>query len=92
MKDNNENHTIHTMIAEDRRRLTLSGVTDAERFDESSVILYTTAGKLVIKGRSLTVSGLDTENGDMTVQGEINSLVYGDRDHGKTGILGRLLR
>ena len=71
---------IHSIIAEDRRKISLSGVSDVERFDENSVILYTSAGKLTVKGKMLTVSELNTETGEMTISGEADSFVYGDRD------------
>ena len=92
MSNANETEMKHSLTADDRRRVILSGVTDAERFDESSVILYTTAGKLVIKGKALSVGELDTESGSMIIEGEISSFVYGDRDRQKTGFFGKLLR
>ncbi len=71
---------IHSMIAEDRRKISLSGVIDVERFDENIIIMSTSAGRLVIKGKNLSVSGLDTENGELTLSGDADSFTYGDRD------------
>ena len=85
--------SIHSIIAEDRRRISLSGVSDVERFDENSVILYTSAGKLTVKGKMLTVSELNTENGEMTIGGEVDSFVYGDRsDNSKKSLFSKLFR
>ena len=84
---------IHSLIAEDRRKISLSGVADVERFDENIVILYTSAGKLTIKGKMLMVSELNTENGEMTVGGEVDSFVYGDRsDNSKKGFFSKMYR
>lgn len=84
---------IHTMTLTDRKTMTVSGVTDTERFDEDTIIIYTCAGIMTIKGRGMKVGELSLENGSMTLTGEISSIVYGDRDRtGKTGMMGKLFR
>ena len=83
----------HNAILENRQRLMLSGVTDVESFDEKLVLLYTQLGELAVKGSQLHVSEMSTESGELTVEGEINSLIYGDRDRTKKlGLLGKLFR
>ena len=84
---------IHTIIIEDRKKLTLSGVNDVERFDENTAVIYPSAGSLMIKGRALNVSGLDTDTGEMTVSGEISAIAYGNREkREKTGFFSSLFR
>lgn len=84
---------IHSMTLNDRKSLTVSGVTDTERFDEDTVIIYTCAGMMTVKGRHMKVGELSLENGTMTLTGEISSVAYGDRDRtGKTGTIGKLFR
>lgn len=63
---------------ENRRRLTISGVTDTDRFDEKSVLLYTVLGELTVKGSDLHISELSVESGEMLIEGEINALIFGD--------------
>lgn len=83
----------HNAILENRQRLMLSGVTDVESFDEKLVLLYTQLGELAVKGSQLHVSEMSTESGELTIEGEINSLIYGDRDRTKKlGLLGKLFR
>lgn len=78
---------------ENRSRLVITGVTDTDRFDESSVLLYTVMGELLIKGKDLKVSGLSVENGEMTVEGQIGALIYGDtKVTGPLSFIGRLLK
>jgi sporulation protein YabP len=83
----------HNAILEDRSRLTLTGVTDVDSFDEKLVVLYTQLGELVIKGRGLHVSEMSLESGDLTLEGDVSSLSYGERDATKKlGFFGKLFR
>ena len=54
----------HQLILEDRRALTLSGVSDVDSFDEMTVIVYTDLGELTIKGENLHINRLNLESGD----------------------------
>ena len=76
----------HNAILEDRSKLMLTGVTDVESFDENKVYLYTQLGELVIRGKQLHVNEMSLESGELTVEGEISALSYGDKDRTKTGI------
>ncbi len=83
----------HNIIMENRENLTLSGVTDVDSFDERCIVLYTQLGELVIRGRDLHINSMSVETGDMTIDGEIWSLNYGDKDKkGATSFLGKLFR
>ena len=39
----------HNIIIEDRKNVSISGVTDVESFDEETVVLMTDLGELIIK-------------------------------------------
>ena len=83
----------HNAILEDRSKLMLTGVTDVENFDENKVYLYTQLGELVIRGKQLHVNEISLESGELTVQGDICSLTYGEKDSTKKlGFLGKLFR
>lgn len=83
----------HNIIMENRSNLTLSGVTDVDSFDERTIILYTQLGELVIRGRDLHINTMSVETGDMTIDGDIWSLNYGDKDkRGSASFLGKLFR
>lgn len=72
--------TIHNIIIEGRKKMSLSGVTDVDRFDENTVILYTSMGELTVKGEDLHVSDLSVTSGEMNIEGSIDSVVYGESD------------
>lgn len=68
----------HNIIIENRKKLTLSGVTDSGCFDESSVNLFTKLGELTIRGKNLKVLQMSVETGEAEIEGEIRSVCYGD--------------
>ena len=83
----------HNAVLENRERLTLSGVTAVDSFDDRAVLLYTRLGELVILGRGLQMEQISIESGEVTVSGEVQALRYSDRDrNAPQGVFGRLLR
>ncbi len=83
----------HNIILEERSRLSVSGVTDVESFDESEISLYTTLGELSIKGKCLHVDEMSLESGNISITGDVKSMVYGDKDRTKKPTLwGKITR
>ena len=82
------------IILENRRKLSVSGVEDVDSFDEDSVVLFTQAGTLNIKGTDLHINKLSVETGEVSVEGEIASLTYTDDEHGahSSGFLAKLFK
>lgn len=90
---NDEKNNVHNVILEGRKNLTISGVTDVDSFDERCISLYTQLGELVIKGRELHINSMSVETGDMTIEGDICALNYGDKDKKSSAtFLGKLFR
>ena len=83
----------HNIIMENCKDLTVTGVTDIDRFDEEMIVAYTECGELTIKGQMLHINKLDVQTGEMTVDGQIDHLSY---DKGTTsqskGFWARLLK
>ena len=82
----------HTLILEDRKRLSVSGVQDVDCFDESMVALFTNMGKMVIRGGNLHVNSFDVESGEFSMEGDIAVLEYTGEEKGKASFLSRLFR
>ena len=81
------------IILENRKSLSISGITDVDSFDEKEISLYTQLGELTIQGRELHIDSMSVETGDMTITGDIWAMIYGDRDKkGPLSMLGRLFR
>ncbi len=92
MEDKRAIKMPHNVIMEDRKMLTLSGVTDVDSFDEENVLVFTDAGELLIKGLNLHINKIDVENGDLVVEGDIYTLSYSDQQPQKGGLFSRLFR
>ena len=82
----------HDLRLEGRNRLTLSGVTDVESFDEMAAVLETGMGTLVVRGSGLHVEQLDLEAGAVKLTGEVDSLTYENSAPQQGSFLGRLFR
>ncbi len=75
----------HNIIMENRKKLSLTGVLDIDSFNEQGIIALTELGVLIIKGLDLHINKLNVDSGDVSVEGEIASLVYTNLNDKKTG-------
>lgn len=82
----------HHVVIEDRKSLTVSGVEDVERFDENTIVLYTSRGAMVVAGENLHIEKLSLDGGDLKVDGDIDSVSYEEENVARGGFLSRLLR
>ena len=82
----------NNLTLEGRRKLTVSGVEEVERFDDGEIALRTGEGRLLIAGEGLHVSRLSVENGDVNVSGRISELRYEEAAQEKGGFWARLWR
>ena len=82
----------HSLIIEDRKNLTVTGVTEVDNFNDEEITLYTSYGQVTIKGEGLQVSVLNTECGDVTASGKVNSVVYSEKFEKHPGFFGRVFR
>ena len=74
-----------------REKLTVSGVQDVERFDESGIVMSTAAGALIVTGAELHIGKLSLDGGELHVDGKIDSVSYEDAPQERSGgFLGRL--
>lgn len=81
----------HRVEIAGRERLTVSGVEDVERFDESGIVMSTSAGTLIISGSELHIGKLSLDGGELHVDGRIDSVAYEDAPQERGGgFLGRL--
>lgn len=84
----------NNLSLENRKRLTLTGVIEVINFDDETILLSTSLGKLTIKGEGLKVDKLDVKNGDVIIKGVISSLVYSNKGikKNKENILKRIFK
>ena len=66
----------HQVIMENRSTLSVSGVSDVDSFDGTTVVVYTTLGELTVRGDGLQIQRLNVETGDLLLSGTVDSLTY----------------
>lgn len=66
----------HSVVLNERKNLTISGVKKIDSFDNEEFLLETNMGYIVIKGSDLEIVKLDTYQGNVAIKGTINSLNY----------------
>ncbi len=81
----------HHLILEDRERLTISGVEEVESFDETTIVMVTAQGVLIVRGEGLHIEKLSLDGGDLKVEGMVESLTYEEDRRSRGGFLSRLL-
>ena len=69
------NHSVNIV---DRKNILVTGVKKIESFDNNEFLMDTTLGFLIIKGSELEIIKLDTYQGNVSIKGKIDSLVYMD--------------
>ena len=79
----------HKLTLNQRRSLSITGVSEVISFDEHLVVLKTALGELMIHGQQLQLKQLSPEGGQLAVEGEIHALIYGQtRKSGLRRLLG----
>ena len=66
----------HKITMDDREKLFVTGVADVLSFDEDSIVADTELGILMLRGTNLHVSKLNLDDGELSIEGEIDSLEY----------------
>ncbi len=88
-----QTESLHNLILENRKKLSIAGVEDVESFDEESISLYTDMGMLTVKGDGMHINKLSIDTGEVIIEGRIDSMVYSDNTQsGAGGFFGRLFK
>ena len=81
---------LHQIKLTNRKNGTISSVVDVLSFDENEILLDTTEGRLIVRGKNLHVGRLQLEEGEVDMDGEVESMVYSAK--GQKAKDGSLLR
>lgn len=60
----------------DRKNLTVTGVTEIVSFDDALVVLHTSQGVLSVHGQQLQLKNLSLEGGQAAVEGTVTALIF----------------
>lgn len=78
----------HTLYLDKRRQAALTGVKEVLAFDDHQVILGTDLGEIALTGSHLHVTKLMLEDGQLTVEGQVDSVFYAQKKK-RRGLRGR---
>lgn len=79
---------------QNRKLMDITGVSNVESFDNEEFLLDTECGYLAVRGQNLHMKNLSLEQGLVSIEGYINSLVYLDGNTGgkSKGLFGKLFK
>ena len=66
----------HKLTLNERKQLTVTGVTEVLSFDSTAVIARTELGTLVVQGKDLQLKTLMPEGGQVAVEGKVSAISY----------------
>ena len=88
--NNNSLPAVHRLELDGREKLTIFGVEDVERFDDTGIVLSTSAGILTVTGEDLHIGKLSLDGGELHVDGRIDTLSYEEPAAPRGSLLHRL--
>lgn len=93
MEEYRKDEILHKITMIRREKMTVTGVEDVDSFDDDSVVIYTVEGVMTVKGSDFRINRLNVEDGELEIEGEINSIEYSDTHRKeKIGLLSRIFR
>ena len=81
-----------SIIIENRKKLTASGIKDVESFSPEKIVLETENATLTVSGAGMKVKKLSVESGEVFIEGDINGCVYSREHKSGEGFLRRVLK
>ena len=82
----------HNIVMEARRKLSVSGVSDVESFNEEEVVMSSSKWALIVRGENLHMEKLSVDSGDVIITGRIDALEYEDGAPAGEGFFARLFK
>lgn len=71
-----EQHLPHKLTLDERKKLTVTGVSEVVHFDEGTVELRTGLGMVLVQGQDLQLKQLSPDGGHVAVEGTVSMLSY----------------
>ena len=81
----------HKLTLNERKSLSMIGVTEVVSFDDTAVVLRTDLGTLSVQGSNLQLKTLSLDGGQVVVDGTVTALIY-EEPRSTQSILQRLFR
>ena len=86
----------HKISINERKNVLLTGIKKINSFDENEFYIDSVMGQIIVRGSNLELLKLDTFQGNLSIKGIINSVIYLEDEKkkliNKEGIIGRLFK
>lgn len=85
----------HSICVYERKEIVIEGVNKLDSFDKNEFLINTTKGYLHIQGNELTLGNMDMEKGIISINGNVDSLIYlnsTNKTQKKEGFLKKLFK
>ena len=83
----------HGVTLKERKKATLTGVTDVTSFSDEEVVLKIGGGEVILSGEGLHIEQLNLQEGSLNVEGKLTALEYADvPEKRKGGLMSRFFR
>ena len=83
----------HALKLDERKYLSVTGVSHVDGFDEHTVVLVTTYGVMTVHGSELNINKLNIDRGCVSIDGQVDSVQYSKTDvQDKGSWLSRIFR
>lgn len=79
----------HTVSLDNREKLYISGVEDVLNFDDTGIVLKTSAGILSVDGAELRITAFNVDDGNIEICGTVTGMIYPQAQRKRQGILHR---
>ena len=76
----------------DRKKITLTGIKKLVSFNPNEFLIDSKLGVILLKGNNLELVRLDTNDGNLSIKGNINSLNYIDENKKELSFIARLFK
>jgi len=88
------NNAPHKVVIDSREKIIITAVEDVDSFNEVEVILLTNHGFITVTGEDLHINKLNLDDGQLVVEGKIQSVDYADHEEERTkrGVFSKMFR
>lgn len=73
------------ILIDEAEHISISGVLDVDNFDECNFIAVIDSGAVSVKGNDFHISKLNVETGELSVDGDVESVTFNTSYGGKSG-------
>lgn len=89
METSNLNHVVKIV---ERKSIIISGIKKIVNFDDKQFTLESNMGDIIIKGSSLEMIKLDTIDGNVSIKGNIDSMIYVNGNKASESLITKLFK